>query len=127
MPQKRKYKAKNLYFAKDMRRNMTKEEFILWQEIKNKGLGVKFRRQYPVDNFIVDFISFDINLIIEIDGGQHSESKYDYNRDLYFMKKGFRVFRFFNHDVSNNLSGVVESIIYGIKDKNYNCNYNFLD
>ncbi|MFT4718149.1 MAG: very-short-patch-repair endonuclease [Rickettsiales bacterium] len=122
---KRQYKAKNLIFAKEMRKEMTREELILWQNIRNKKLGIRFRRQCPIDNFILDFVSFEIKLIIEIDGGQHCQSKYDYYRDLYFVKRGYRVFRFVNNEIHKNLGGVLDSIFYGIRNKNYCYNYNF--
>jgi very-short-patch-repair endonuclease len=127
MPQTRKYKAKNVIFAKKMRKQMTKEEFKIWCKINNKQLGIRFHRQYPIDNFIVDFITFDAKIIIEIDGGQHCNSKYDKYRDSHLMKKGFRIFRFYNSQVNLNLDGVIESIFWGIKDKNYQCNYNYID
>jgi very-short-patch-repair endonuclease len=125
MPQKRDFKAKNLIFAKKMRRNLTKAEFIIWKKIRNQQLGIKFRRQYPIGNFIVDFISLEKKIIIEIDGGGHSESKYDYLRDYFLMDKGFRVLRFYNSDIYNHLDDVMGSIIYASKNKDYTCNYNY--
>ena len=122
---KRQYKAKNLTFAKKMRKDLTKEELIIWQNIKNNQSGVKFRRQCPIMHFIVDFVSFEVNLIIEIDGGQHSGSCYDYDRDLYFFKNGYRVIRFFNNEIHKNLESVLDTIFYAINDLDYICNYNF--
>jgi len=69
--------ARNRQFAKDMRNEPTKAESVLWQIVRGKRLeGLRFRRQHPIESFIVDFICLDEKLIIELDGSQHAESKY---------------------------------------------------
>lgn len=75
--------------------------------------GIKFRRQEPVGNYIVDFICFDRRIIIEIDGGQHARDENvnkDKERDEWLRNQGFKVLRFWNNDVLNNINGVWEVI-----------------
>jgi len=82
----------------------------------------KFRRQFPIAPYIADFACLDLKLIIELDGGQHTEQKlYDNQRDIFLEQRGFKVIRFWNNDVIDNLEGVLESIrlaILKITDKN---------
>ncbi|WJH39363.1 DUF559 domain-containing protein [Aliirhizobium terrae] len=94
--------------ARDMRLDSTKAENLLWQEIRDRRIeGFKFRRQVPLNNYILDFVCFDAKLIIEVDGGQHAESRSDTIRDALFQAQGFRVLRFWNDDVVKGLDGVV--------------------
>ena len=73
--------------------------------------GFKFRRQEPIDNYIVDFVCFENRLIIEVDGGQHAaEKEKDIERDNYLMRNGFKVLRFWNNEVFTNIEGVLEVI-----------------
>ena len=75
--------------------------------------GVKFRRQEPIGNYIVDFVSFDNSLVIEIDGGQHNElqmKEKDTRRTAWLESQGFRVIRFWDNDVLLNIDGVLEKI-----------------
>ena len=73
--------------------------------------GFKFRRQQPLLNFIVDFVSLEKRIVIELDGGQHAENKdKDKERDIYFKNYGFTVLRFWNSEVFENLEGVLETI-----------------
>ena len=99
--------TKNIEVARMLRRNMTDVERILWSKIRNKQLGVKFRRQQPLGKYIVDFICFEERLIIEVDGGQHSENTQDTIRDKWLKTNGFQVLRFWNNDVLKNLNGVL--------------------
>lgn len=63
-------------FARELRNNSTDTERVLWRYLKNKQIeGVKFRRQQPIEAFIVDFVSFDKKIVIELDGGQHAENE----------------------------------------------------
>jgi very-short-patch-repair endonuclease len=104
--------------ARDMRFDSTKAENMLWQQIRDRRLeGFKFRRQVPLQNYILDFVCFDVKLIIEVDGGQHSESKSDEVRDAYFQSQGFQVLRFWNDDVVRNLDGVVLVILGELKNR----------
>jgi len=99
-------------FAKALRKSPTDAETLLWGKIKAKQLqGIKFRRQQPVGNYIVDFISFEKRLVVELDGGQHAKNKQkDQKRDLFLSEKGFKVLRFWNNDVLTNIEGVLEVI-----------------
>ena len=95
-----------------MRREATPAEHRLWQILRAKRLaGYKFKRQLPIDHYIVDFACPRQRLIIEADGGQHSESRYDFQRDAYLIQQGFRVLRFWNNDIFENEEGVLTSIL----------------
>jgi very-short-patch-repair endonuclease len=73
--------------------------------------GIKFRRQQPIENFIVDFISFEKRIVVELDGGQHAIDKgKDRERDRLLTENGFTVFRFWDNQVFENLEGVLEVI-----------------
>ena len=101
--------------ARNLRKNMTKQERILWKLLRKKSINnLKFRRQYPIGNYIVDFICNEKNLIIEIDGGQHNEDQniiYDQVRTKYLESKGYKVIRFWNNDIDNNIEGVYQEIL----------------
>ena len=100
--------------AKELRQGETEAEQIIWSWLRAKKLnGVKFRRQEPIGIYIVDFVSFEKKLIIEIDGGQHSveENKANNNvRTQWLESQEFRVIRFWNNEVSSNLDGVITKI-----------------
>ena len=96
--------------ARFLRNNMTEQERKFWQIIKNrKFCGYRFLRQYIIGVYIVDFICREKKIIIELDGGQHNEPKnivYDLSRTKYLENKGYKVIRFWNNDIDNNLDGV---------------------
>ncbi len=98
--------------ARTLRKNSTDAEKILWYNIRAKQLeGLKFRRQEPIGRYVVDFVCFERNLIIELDGGQHAiDREKDIERDCWLKNEGFRVLRFWNNDVLNNLEGVIFKI-----------------
>lgn len=111
-----KTNRKNLtHLAKNLRKNQTDAETILWNALRNNQIeGKKFRRQYQIENYIVDFICIEEKLIIELDGGQHNEEKHinkDKERDEKLQKLGYRVLRFWNNEVLQNIEGVCEVII----------------
>jgi len=99
-------------FAKILRKDSTRAEGILWQGLRAKQLaGIKFRRQEPIGHFIVDFVSFEKRVVIELDGGQHAESTVkDGKRDATLAQSGFTVLRFWNNEVLENPEGVLEAI-----------------
>ncbi len=99
--------------AKNLRTNQTDAEKLLWKHLKSKRLtDTEFRRQQPIGNYIVDFVSFDEKLIVELDGGQHFEDKKrDQKRDNWFIGEGFKVLRFWNNDVLRNTECVLETIM----------------
>lgn len=98
--------------AKKMRKNPTKAEKKLWQELRNKNLGFKFRRQHPIFNYIVDFVCIEKNLIIEVDGKTHDYqlTKDDERQLLLEEKKGFTVLRYTNEEVLNDIDNVLAKI-----------------
>jgi very-short-patch-repair endonuclease len=98
--------------ANELRKKQTDAEMALWRQLRNRSLfGCKFRRQFPIGWYIVDFVSVEAKLVIELDGGQHAERvAYDTARDRSLRKQGFEVLRFWNCDVFENLDGVLTAI-----------------
>jgi len=99
-------------FARQLRINATDAESVLWYHLRNRNfLGFKFRRQMPMDKYIADFVCVEKQLIIEVDGGQHSEQiDYDNERTKILNQMEYDVIRFWNNEVLTNLSGVLECI-----------------
>ena len=100
--------------ARKLRRSMTSAERMLWHELRDRRLcGAKFKRQRPIGNYIVDFVCDEAKLIIEIDGGQHgfdATKADDFVRTRWLEARGFRVIRFWNPDVLENIEGVLNAI-----------------
>jgi very-short-patch-repair endonuclease len=97
--------------ARRLRRDGTDVEMRLWQRLRNLQLGVDFRRQHPAGNFYLDFYAPALRLAVELDGGQHAEqADADQRRTRWLEERGLTVLRFWNSDVSQNLSGVLEVI-----------------
>ena len=98
--------------ARKLRRRATEAETRLWQKLRNRQLeGVKFYRQMPIGPYVVDFAARAARLVVEIDGGQHATAvKADELRSRWLMEQGYRVIRFWNNDVLENMSGVLEKI-----------------
>ncbi|MDH4210044.1 MAG: endonuclease domain-containing protein [candidate division WOR-3 bacterium] len=109
-----KLNARRKSIVKKLRRNMTQAEARVWNRLRNKQLGLKFRRQQSIGKYIADFACYEKKIIIEIDGGQHSEEEGDKARDDFFKKQGYTVLRFWNNDVLRNTDGVLESIVKAI-------------
>ena len=113
---------KNIDKAKILRKNLTPQEYKLWQLIRaHRFYGFYFRRQYPIGDYIVDFICRSKQIIIEIDGGQHnynSNIEYDKTRTNYLISKGYKVFRFWNNEIDHNFTGVYLKLkeIFEIED-----------
>jgi very-short-patch-repair endonuclease len=93
---------------------MTRAETLLWRHLKaHRLVAPGFRRQVPMGNYIADFVSHSCKLVVELDGESHdfeSRVRYDQRRDEWFASRGYRVLRFTNDDVMNNLEGVVMAI-----------------
>ena len=89
---------------------MTPQERKLWNILRNhKFYGYEIRRQYPIGDYIVDFICRSKKIIIEVDGGQHNTDaiiNYDNERSLFLEQMGYKVIRFWNNDIDNNIEGV---------------------
>ncbi len=102
-----------------LRQDMPAPELVLWQKLRGRQLGVKFRRQYAAGNYILDFYAPEIQLAIEIDGESHFEDvraqERDRFRDQVLTEHGIRVLRFINPDVMQNPEGVVERILEAIR------------
>jgi very-short-patch-repair endonuclease len=104
-------KSKFLERRKELRKSLTIQEFKLWFYLKDKNLGVKFRRQHGIGPYIVDFYCKEKNLVIEIDGSQHLETKeYDKERDDYIKSIGIKTIRFWNSEIDKNIYEVLKKI-----------------
>ena len=97
--------------ARENRKNQTEAEDFLWQEIRNSNLGAKFRRQHYISDFIVDFVCLEKELIVEVDGEIHNHQKeYDEGRTYELEQFGFKVIRFTNEEVINDIKRVKKQI-----------------
>src|SRR6266849_3760297 len=97
--------------SRRLRRNATIAEQRLWNRVRSRALcGMKFVRQEPIGPYIVDLVCREQRLIIEVDGGQHAESERDAVRDQWLRDHRYRVLRFWNNDVIQNIDGVLETI-----------------
>jgi very-short-patch-repair endonuclease len=102
---------KMVRIARRLRANQTDAETVLWNRIRNRQIdGHKFVRQEPISGYVCDFACRERFLIVEVDGGQHSESAADAIRDHRLAEDGCRVLRFWNNDVLGNLEGVLAAI-----------------
>ena len=101
--------------ARKLRKNMTPQEQKLWYYLRNRFINnYRFRRQFPIGEYIVDFICREKRLVIEIDGSQHNEVgniKYDEERTKFLEKEGYKVIRFWNNEIDNNIEGIIEEIL----------------
>ena len=98
--------------ARSLRIQQTDAERLLWRHLRSRQLiGFKFRRQQIIGPYIVDLVCFETRLIVELDGGQHTEQQTeDTVRTIFLESQGFRVVRFWNNEVLGNIEGVLESI-----------------
>jgi len=99
-------------FARDMRKDPTDTESELWQALRARRLGnLKFRRQVPLNGFILDFVCFEAGLVIELDGSQHLGSQADARRDAMLRDRGLMTIRFENDDVRDDMDAVCARIL----------------
>ena len=99
---------KSIRIARRLRVNQTDAEIVLWNRLRNRQIdGHKFVRQEPIAGYICDFVCREKSLVIEVDGGQHSESEDDVARDRRLRDEGYRVLRFWNNEVLGNIEGVL--------------------
>jgi very-short-patch-repair endonuclease len=105
--------------ARVLRRNQTDAEAALWQKLRGRGLsGYKIRRQVPVGPYVADFLCKEAMLIVEIDGGQHTEQvEYDQYRTDFLQAHGYKVARFWNNEVLMNLDGVLEALTLALSQR----------
>ncbi len=103
--------------ARRLRQEKTDAERKLWSILRNRKLdGWKFRRQVPIDRYFADFVCMDARLIVELDGGQHSEQvEYDEARTKVLETYGFTVLRFWNSQVLTQPDGVAQSILHELR------------
>lgn len=99
-------------FQRALRRNSTDAERALWEHLRGRQMqGAKFRRQHPFGDYILDFVCLERRVVIELDGGQHTDAiDYDARRTHALELGGFIVLRFWNHDIIENTTGVLELI-----------------
>jgi adenine-specific DNA-methyltransferase len=99
--------------ARKLRKNSTDAERLLWRHLRDRRLrGYKFRRQHVIGHYIVDFVCPVSKLIVEVDGGQHADRMaYDASRTRFMASQGFRVARFWNHDVLRDVDSVLSVIL----------------
>jgi very-short-patch-repair endonuclease len=104
--------------ARSLRVNCTEAERHLWQHLRARQVaGAKFRRQVPIGKFIGDFVCLDLGIVVEIDGSQHQErSPYDRRRAQELEQQGFWVLRFWNNEVLQQTTEVMEVIWTTVKD-----------
>jgi very-short-patch-repair endonuclease len=99
-------------FAKKMRREPTDAETKMWRLLRDRRRShLKFRRQAPFRNYILDLVCFEKRLVIEIDGSQHASSERDAARDAALLKEGFRTARYWNNDVLQQPGAILEDIL----------------
>lgn len=118
LPRPNRSNPKTRTLAIELRKELTPAERKLWQVICNDQLGVNFRRQHAVGNYIPDFVCIEKRLIIELDGSQHLEQgDYDEERTKYLESEGYKVIRFWNNEVTNNIDGVILAILHAMEDE----------
>ncbi len=95
-----------------LRNNLSDAEEALWHLLRGRQIcGLKFRRQHPFSDYILDFVCLENKLVIEVDGGQHGQqAEYDQNRTQKLQAAGFRVLRFWNNEILNEKESVREKI-----------------
>ncbi len=99
--------------AKQLRQNMTESEQLLWNELRNNKLGLRFKAQHPIKNFIADFYCHKAKLALEVDGSIHQleeNKEYDIGRTFELEQLNIRVVRFTNQEVKTDIKKVMESI-----------------
>jgi very-short-patch-repair endonuclease len=105
-------KNKLTLIARKLRQNLTFAERKLWYNLRSRNfLELKFKRQEPIGNYIVDFVCYEKKLITEVDGGQNNEFRgKDIIRENWLKDKGFKILRFWNNEVLKNINGVLKEI-----------------
>jgi len=105
--------------GRELRTNSTDAERRLWQKLKRRQIaGVKFRRQQPIGPYIVDFVCLEHRLVVEVDGGQHSERLHeDEQRSQWLEAQGYRVLRFWNNDVLAKPEVVAQAVFDAVEKR----------
>ncbi|MDB5283472.1 MAG: leucine--tRNA ligase, partial [Bacteroidota bacterium] len=108
----------NIEFAKNMRSDQTEAESILWEQLRAKNIGFRFRRQHPIQRFIVDFVCIEKGVVIEVDGKIHlQQQEEDKERTEVLKQSGFEVIRFTNEEVISNVDNVIATIKSALSQK----------
>ncbi len=105
-------------YARENRKNATLAEQMLWEQLRDNALGIKFLRQHIIGDYIVDFVTREKGLVIEVDGGYHSEPRQQENdilREQELEQKGYHVLRFTNEEVLFEIENVMEQIKNSLK------------
>jgi len=102
--------------AREMRKNMTPAERLLWNRLRRHFMGPQFRRQVPIGQFIVDFACMSRRVVVEVDGRHHLGDPQDQERDRWLAAKGFRVLRFQNEEILANIDSALETIQREVRD-----------
>jgi very-short-patch-repair endonuclease len=107
--------------ARALRKSMSDAERKLWRGLRARRIdGARFRRQHPIGRYIVDFVCLEQRLVVEVDGGQHTEDEHiaaDARRDRWLESEGYRVMRVSTTDVYGNLDGVLDTIWATLQDR----------
>ncbi len=104
--------------ARELRRDATDAEKLMWRALREKLPGTKWRRQVPIGPYFADFLCFSAKLIVELDGGQHAAAAdYDQRRTGALEAHGYRVLRFWNNDVMENLDGILTAISLSLRER----------
>ena len=120
MPRQKRSNPKTKHRAIQLRKESTPAERKLWSRLRNDQLGVTFRRQHGIGNYIPDFCSPKAKLIIEMDGSQHlDQHEYDEERTKYFESIGYKVIRFWNNSVMKDIDSVIRAIIQAMESESH--------
>lgn len=106
-------RRKSIQLARMLRRKSTAEERMLWRRLRGRQLGFKFRRQVPLQNYIVDFACLEKKVVVELDGSQHAtpeQQEADDQRDAELAQNGFFVLRFWNREIHESIDKVCNRI-----------------
>jgi len=116
MPRPKRSNPKTKHYAVKLRKELTPAECKLWSHLRNDQLGVNFRRQHVIGNYIPDFVCIKKKLIVELDGSQHlDQEEYDRERTEYLAEQGYKVIRFWNNDVLKDIEGVMLAIMRALE------------
>jgi very-short-patch-repair endonuclease len=119
MPRKPRSNPSTKHKAIQLRKELTPAERKLWAVICNDQLGVNFRRQHAIGKYIPDFVCIKKKLIIELDGSQHLEQEeYDAERTKFLESQGYKVIRFWNNQIMNDINGVIKVIQFTLEGEN---------
>jgi very-short-patch-repair endonuclease len=119
-PGERRNRPRTVKRAKELRRNMTEAEKLLWSKIRRDQIdGLPFRKQVAIGDCVADFACLPIKLVIEVDGGQHDWQKaQDDARTAWLESRGYRVVRFWNNEVLGNIDGVLQVLVATVRGMN---------